>query len=544
MSGFYNSNELSHTEPERNVHAVRDFLNRCGVNTSNFPYIRFLIETSEKEIRSGRQYIPLRIPTEPGVVFDTIIRITRVLEVPAVTGAGHRKFLELEWEIDEHAIPEDAIHEAIQFLGHEVMCPKCRELFNPDPEVLDRYSIQIECSQCLFEWIIRATAVEAPEGRVPLLLDLLRADPASMRRYLIQWDRNPIEPTNSLYFSYFPFQFEHWTEQSSLDLLFGEDKGLTALSNGIGNDFELLAKGLLNQISLEYFKQSEFSAPIQGLDKTEIRRKEETVTSYDDMPENTPIVRVTPIQDRPAQITHLNGAETNSEMRWNISAPIPPVSRNLFALNKMAFLSLGIAALVFIYHVLSANIQNLPIAAKTQSVAAIVPANSETPKEASDETKLLDSALASAKAKIRERQEIEEKKEAQRAAKKVQIVREDETKTSAPTPVVKSNALDERLKTERVETFYRQGMLHLKLQQSKEAEVEFQQVITLDPKHAAAYRGLGLAYVYDQKFSEAISAFENYLKVTTDHFDKDSIEELIQTLRDRSLSSNESVAKQ
>lgn len=550
------TSELSQTQPERPQHPIKEFLDRCGADVSEFPFVRFLIETSEKEIRSGRLYIALRIPSEPGYIYDSIIRITRVLEIPAISGEGHRKFLELEWEIDEHPVPEDSLHDAIQFLGTEVMCPKCRELFNPDPDIIDQYSIRVECSQCLFAWNIKATALEKADARVPLLLDLLRADPASMRRYLRQWDQQPIDPTNSLYFSYFPFHFENLEEQSSLDLLFGEQAGLVALSNGVGQDFELLARGLLNQISVEYFRRSEFSTPTQSLDKTEIQRKErETVKIHEDLPEVTPIVRVTPIEDQFEIKDNSIEPVVDTPRVLKFTTPIP--SDRFVAHQKakepiaarLAFVGIGVVSILFIFYIVSKNMQitpsepvaqTTPNALTTADESKTSPASLEQLKpvetnRSNEDSKLLDQALAATRTEAKQ----EVKKEVSKPIKRAPVAREE----VAPKPSPKSSPADEKLKAERVETFYRQGMLHLKLQQSKEAESEFQQVIELDPKHAPAYRGLGLAFVYDQRFNEAISAFEKYLKTTQDNFDRDSIEELIQTLRERAANSSP-VAKQ
>jgi hypothetical protein len=560
MTGFRNLPELNPTEPERLPHPVKEFLGRCGVNVSEFPYVRFLIESSEKEIRSGRLYVPLRIPSEPGYIYDSIIRITRVLEIPAVSGVGHRKFLELEWEIDEHPVPEDALHDAIQFLGHEVMCPKCRELFNPDPDILDAYSIRIECSQCLFEWMIRATAVENNDTRVPLLLDLLRADPASMRRYLRQWDQQPIEPTNAFYFSYFPFHFDALEEKSSMDLLFGDQKGLVALSNGIGNDFELLAKGLMNQVTLEYFKRSEFSTPTQALDKTEIQRKEDIRAIAEEIPENTPIVRVITSGETTEHIV-LNGFETQKSLRFNSPSRIveKPPTRIRSQIIKYAYVSLGLFALGFIGFVISKNINVSEIEKLSSKVleeyeraekahaAKITPVKTTEANPArtmneimrADPVAIAPATTPTVVAPIAPTPKENQPAKVQNKTKASAL----KEKTIAKLPAPKISEADQKLKAERVESFYRQGMLHLKLQQSREAEDEFRQVLDIDPKHAPAYRGLGLAYVYDQRFTEAITAFEKYLKMAGDDFDKDSIEELVQTLRDRAANSNP-VAKQ
>lgn len=80
---------------------------------------------------------------------------------------------------------------------------------------------------------------------------------------------------------------------------------------------------------------------------------------------------------------------------------------------------------------------------------------------------------------------------------------------------------------------YRQGMLHLKLQQGKEAAEDFENIVKVDPENAPSLRGLGLAYYFDQKFDLAVMALEKYLNISKNAVDRESVEKMIQILREK-----------
>jgi tetratricopeptide (TPR) repeat protein len=105
-----------------------------------------------------------------------------------------------------------------------------------------------------------------------------------------------------------------------------------------------------------------------------------------------------------------------------------------------------------------------------------------------------------------------------------------ETKDQAPTP---SLAEQTAVREKAVESSLRQALMHLKLQQSKEAISEFKKVISLDPLNSESHRGIGLAYVYEKDFESAISSLKRYLEIAKTASDKASVEELISTLKER-----------
>jgi len=110
-------------------------LEQLGLDVSSFPIVRFTLETSEREIRTGRMHLPIRLPIQSGVYFESIIRISRVLETSAADFRGTRKFLEIEWVFSESSTIDGSKHPAFSFLADQAQCPGCSEPFYPEPEV-------------------------------------------------------------------------------------------------------------------------------------------------------------------------------------------------------------------------------------------------------------------------------------------------------------------------------------------------------------------------------------------------------------------------
>lgn len=270
MSGSLRDTEVSFTVTGVKGHPVRDFLQKAGLNVTSFPHFTFLIETDQRDLRTYRVYVPLRLPEKPGWVYASYCRIRRIFEVPAVKVGQHRKFIEIEWQIDEEAILEEDTHSAFSFIAGELHCLNCREFFIPDPELLNKTSIRVNCPNCLHHWIIKVEASSKTSEPIELLLDTYQSDPKRFHRQIKEWASQPLDAS---YYSYFPFQFVPWDEGTSFQWLFETSQGWSAISNGTSHGFEVLCKSLLNQFTLQSFQASPQVKSHDELEKTEVQRK-------------------------------------------------------------------------------------------------------------------------------------------------------------------------------------------------------------------------------------------------------------------------------
>lgn len=552
--------EHSATEPEPSTHPAKSFLHSVGLDVSDFPHIRFLIEVAEKSIRVGRCIIPLRLPDQPGYVYETVARIVRVLEVPATGGKGHRKFLEIEWIIADEPSIDEHNHPALSFLAAQVECASCREVFIPDPEVMSATSVRLACPNCLNYWSVSVAPSQIKTDTPELILDLFHKDQSKLRGLVTRWTDGPVASHDKVYYSFFPFHFENWNEGSSLEWLFDETRGWSALSNGQQSDFDNLIRGFLNLISLEHFKTTFSKSTSSQLDQTEIQRKTEIIRREETVRKAAQqVLQPLPDIERVPQIpkAEFAMADTQTEMtvtpirgpqraeaRFSWTAPNTAVksvplektnSKKISSSSNGTYFAVGAAAIaliivatVLIYHRATAPAQ---IQMSTASEVVVKSAPTEAPLVqvvAASPPPAQQAAPAPVKSipdlpKIA----LPSKAVVQKAEKMAAVAQKKEEQE------FKESAEQKRLREIAIDSSFRQGMLHLKLQQAKEAISEFKKVLSLDPKHAESFRGLGLAHVYEQDFEQAISSLTRYLALAGNSYDRSSVEELIATLRER-----------
>ncbi|MBN8554812.1 MAG: hypothetical protein J0L93_05150 [Deltaproteobacteria bacterium] len=517
--------ERSFTVPDPVEHPVKSFFENAGLDVSRFPQITFLLETTEKQFRAHKVCLPIRLPNQIGYVYEAACRVLKTLEVP-LPASGHRKFLEIEIQIEEIPIHEDDFHETLAFLASEILCISCREVFNPDPEIVDQNAVKVTCPDCLSSWLVK---IEQP-GRLlkptSLLLDLYQENPSNLAVKYNDWESQPIQADDEEYYSIFPYHFDYSENSSATEYLFGEVPTWKSLSNGTTRDFESLCKGFLNSITMNFFRNTKLLAPIARLDQTEIQRKSEITKKTTE----AEILKQTEKSESKAiewPVPNILSLPKPASVTSNASKPYSlkdKVSRTAFALA-------GAAALGFIIAVL---LDNIPKPSNSNSL------NKEAARlesEISSATNSIPSAAniqtPSEKAEANSIESIQSRAHSLSLEKTSPIPAQPHFPKNQETPQQKKLAEAEKNRLEQIENSFRQGMLHLKLQQTAQAALEFQHVIDLDPANAASYRGLGLSYVYDQRFEDAIKAFEKYLKISKESFDRTSVEELIQSLKER-----------
>jgi len=550
MDPLIKPSESSITDPDPIVHPVRAFLHECGIDVTQFPRLRLLVEVrNATKLRGGQLYLPLRIPRAKGFAYESYCRVTRVLEIPSASAPKeHRRFFELEWTVGEHPIPDEEDHTAFSFLAREMDCPSCKHIFIPEIEVLDKTSVRIVCPQCIHHWVLKIEAPHQEKIQVRSLLDAFRDNPSQMRKEIQEWNLlGPQSPGGS---EFFPFHFAKWDEaSSSLEWLFDDTYGWTASSKTDDIEFEVLAKAMINAIALEYFLHSRSATDNSILENTDVQRRSE-------------IRRRNQIQRE--VVEDLFPTQTSVRLdpiRLAREKALSPTKKLLVtACATAAALVLVLGAFIFHPQFMHKNSQVYKVPSSVSKAllskvgTAVTPATTKSALSRQDIERAAEAKVEAERAEadaaenanrltdeevktITNKQISTLNAEKLKEAQKAKEIEADEKKRAAE----RETAALQKQKAAKIETTFREGMLHLKLQQSKEAIGAFKRVLDLDPNNAASYRGLGLAYVYDQKFDQAIQAFEQYLKVSKNSFDRESILELLRTLKDRTKNS---VAKQ
>ncbi|MDB5038557.1 MAG: hypothetical protein JWQ35_2085 [Bacteriovoracaceae bacterium] len=589
MEAFTNTTQ-SRTEPQNESHPVKDFLEACGLDVNHFPVLKLIFESNEKELRTNRICVPLRIPGSNDHVYESFFRILRVLEVPLPSGSGHRKFLEIEWIIEPEPFLEKDLHPANSFLASEMSCPSCRIHFVSEPQLINDSTTQISCPQCLQQWVCNFQ-LNGQNGKFTrLLLDLMQKDPNEFEQLLKNWTEQPVTAGDSFYYGFFPFSFEKLEGSSSLEWLFGGNHGWSSLSNGGSRTFESLARGFLNSISLSHFKNhrlSSNSATLETTDiqiKTDIQPKEESVSgnhlsivnSISKIPKSSAKKASEGasayVSDNTKKISHSFSWEPTEFTGVNTVTAI--YGRRRFPFGKTVAASLGLILFVglFIYNYsspssatsvtqVSSVIINHPVQILAPEQAPTIPVESpsalpamaEVAAEAKAETLPIEVAHEKIQKKTEAKIEpksnplIAAKIETKDTVKKLRKSLQKENSDKSESKVKSLAKAEEKispvnpneLKAEKIDSGYREGMLHLKLHQGKEAIVAFQNVIDLDPKNADSYRGLGLAYFYDQQYAPAVKSFEKYLAMTSAGPLRQSVEEMLKLLREKATASLE-----
>lgn len=555
----------STTSTEKLEHPVREFLRECGVEVADFPRINFLIEINESIFKNTQVYIPLRIPGRPGVVFESYCRILRVSEIPSIPESSHRTFLELEWIIEETPLLEVEHHAVFSFLSGEVECLSCKHIFNPDPAILDDKSVKVSCPNCLHYWTIKVDSSALNSARLRLITDAFYKDPSKIQKSLADWDLSKdARQSDESYLQYFPIDFEGLQIEAPLDFIFGERLAFKIKSGRLNNDFEILSKSLINRLVFQYFRSPNDSKYSSQLEKTDICRKSDVQIKEEKRKrlhaEFFPAREFETIRSQPSEspFEQLHFGNTQvKEMKWTAPArPEPAREKNrmaLFLSTAASLLLIGGIGFYFWSQRGGEFESEMALKEKLDSLQ-----NNELLKPEPKETELAnrDADLPSLKTEILETKPVVKKEKTAKSSEEETIKPVEESDTVKTLVMVEKEPEKEEAqagtkqelvlsksegksenrnlaKMALIDAGYRQGMLHLKLQQAKEAALEFEKVIQLDPGHTDSYRNLGLAYVYDRRFEDAITAFEKYLNLAGESEDRNSVEELLATLKDR-----------
>lgn len=544
---------------DRFEHPVKDFLKKAGLEASQFPRLSFIFESDDPHLRTGRHYLPIRLPAQPGWLFESFYRVTRILEVPHAQAEGHRTFVQIEWEILEAPVVDELPHEAIPFLTGETLCTRCREVFTVDPEIVDATTVSIKCPHCLAKWNVQSRPELDLENHIEFLLDRFHECPTAFQKKVAEWRDGSKGPEDLEYYEFFPIQFEKWSDSSSLDLLFENRSGWITYSNGRASGVDGLFRSFINDLALK-FLSSQRRSQNSELENTEIQRKSEITIQTKTQTNTTAVARPRAMASEFRPIT-----KVSMDVSWNptdsAGALASPVrERQSFSspeqTNKVFYYAAFTLATLFFSLIgwnafQTANIQTFTRGAEilkqklvlksksfdatTQALTKAPEPKQEVKQEVKEEVKVSDKPTVAKKEPVQEETELQEEIpiEAVVVASQDSKTVRDIKESNVANLEAKRKEAEARLLQEKVEAGYQQGMLHLKLQQASKAAEEFEKVIDLNPKHVETYRNLGLAYVYDHRFDQAITAFETYLKLAGNSFDRESVQELLKGLKSR-----------
>lgn len=522
---------ITATQPDENSseNFLRNFLEEAGFHVADFPKVRVVLELSRGLLKNSTSFVALRIPSKPGFVFETYARVIRTIELPLAT-EGHRKFVEVEWFVDENALLEAESHAAFSFVSGEVQCPSCKYLFLPDAQVIDEHSIRMSCPSCLHYWTIR---VESPVLSTPmprLLTDLFYRDPSRFRKVI---SGSSSQSTDG---EYFPTRFKGWESDVSLSWLFEDRAGFLKVGGETLDDFDIIWKSFLNSQFFNYFTTSNAPRISSNLDSTEIFRKSEIAAKVPATPKRP--MRQASLSPRtpqnaleaefPLQIDPIEDSSEKPRRRLEFK-PITQVRSATYTpetphLNRLLWISGGIAASLALVVVAFFYFQSssAPMLAKQDQIdrpEQSTPISAEEVK-APIETKTLPPTtpvVVEAKPEVKTPAPTDEEIEQKRQAALAQAREKEEQMKRAKQSLVLAS--------------FNEGTRLMEIEKFSEASAEFQKVLELDPQHGPSYRNLGIIYVYDKRYNEAIRVFERYLDIAEDSQDRGSIEEMLATLR-------------
>lgn len=273
MARDFTNSTVSETLTDRASHPVKDFLSECGLHVDQFPTLHFTLEIQEKLLSNTQVYLPLRIPGRSGFVYESSVRVVRMMEIPGVEEQSHRSFIDVEWKIDENPLFEAESHAAFSFVSGEVECPSCRSVFIPEASIIDDRSIKINCPNCMHYWTIRVDSPALSKPECILLTDSFYQNPADLRKEISSWESQSNTIGSTKFKNYFPFEFESWDKAAALEWLFNDLKGYKKLIGSNGSNFEVVVKSFFNFLALKYFKNHGDKRVGQNLETTDICRK-------------------------------------------------------------------------------------------------------------------------------------------------------------------------------------------------------------------------------------------------------------------------------
>ncbi len=545
---------VEHTETKSNpyVHPVKEFLNECGINTESFPTLRLRFEIPDRrQLRAYRVFFPIYLPHSYGLLYESFFRVLRIVEIPDPSAKKHRLFMDVEWSIIEQAIPEEENHLAHHFLAREFICPNCKDAFTPNLDKINAQCMQIVCPQCVYEWFIRIDPMTEGLPATESLLELSKADPSLLREHLSEWDADLKTFENASFSTFFPVRFNPIESQSAEPMVrafFGDEPMAVWKTREDFQqlDFASIVRSFANHAALTYFQKEEFTSKLtttvnDDLDhqeKTEVQIfKQEILRAPVELPssierkeihsETAKAVAQKKIREiaRRAQIQAMDyeDRKLRDEPTWTDRLKSVAFGAIVFALTLG---SMGLMIYLFVNPSIKESAPRPSNATVTEDSTSI-PSPAVIP---APELPIVTPQPVIADKPV-EAKEVETVKSPVKTIAKPEVKVEPKPDV-APQPETK--AVESTLsKAALTKAHFRQGMLHLKLQQSKEAASSFQKVLNLDPKNIEAMRNLGLAYVYDQQFANAVQTFESYLKIAGNAYDRSVVEEMIRTLKQR-----------
>lgn len=272
----------SQTVTDKIAHPVAHFLGSLGIDISEYPKVSVLLETKEHIFKNTQTYLVMRVPGEQGLLYESVARIKRIIEIPSADLGDHRKFVEVEWFIDETGLLEEENHPAFAFLSSEVECPKCKTFFVPDAGLKNDQSLEIGCPSCLMKWEIKVDSDFINDPQPRLLSEYCAKEPEESVKLVKKWQQ-PSSNTEDDRQTFFFSEFSTGQESSSLDWFFGEQRVYTQHTSRCDGDFELLWRSFFNYLYETHLKGAVGGAAnllhTEVFRKSELLRKnEETVT--------------------------------------------------------------------------------------------------------------------------------------------------------------------------------------------------------------------------------------------------------------------------
>ncbi|MGA0164308.1 MAG: tetratricopeptide repeat protein [Bdellovibrionota bacterium] len=540
-------------------HPVRQFFETAGVDVSEFPRLRFLVEVEEFFENTYSVRIPLRLPANPGWIHDLVFRVTRLIEAPKADLSGHQKLMEIECIVDEEPIAFQEQHLSSYFLTDVMECPNCRGRHPIQQQVLNSKTLQISCEQCQSEWTMSVNVKANDKNQINIITDQYFSEPLRLAKWIKNSTSKKEVSKDSIGKNLFSHRLERidgvsWAAFGRAITDCFESKNLFPTK-----DFSQFIKSIFNFLALKSL-EAYFEDRKSNLDETDVCRK----SLLKDSSQNSQFELKPVLLDDFKATSFSNTSAKLSDLKLE---PIQEKLPSAFKINKAAIIAFGGAALILIslfsYFFFERHqrmskiefdqaLESVSKEAVEKKVASINPTSQEIkipekenlePVEGEELAKNLtpvtaESVEQSPKEDVRP-PAIQEKKIEPSVQLPPSIPPVAKKKSPQPVkmavqkapPVNAPAAIDPKAAI--IEAGFRQGILHLKLQQAKEAAEEFERIIEIDPNHLESYRNLGLAYVYERRFEEAIKVFEKYISFKSPEIDYSSVEELIVTLKER-----------
>jgi tetratricopeptide (TPR) repeat protein len=522
----------SATEPASACHPVKSFLESCGFDVKEFPLLRFIIESPEKFLKSARFCLPLKVPNDPGI-YESFCRILRVIEIPSGDEKKHRRFLEVEWMIEPTPFLNNDLHPANSFLASEMSCPSCRVHFVASPLLVNETSAKIQCPHCLKNWTCHFQMEESLETS-QLLLDVFHKTPIQLESLLNSWAETPVSPSDPYYYHFFPYAFSKIENLRDTESLFDGLRGWIALANQASGSLDQILRALVNQLSMTYLRDQlkpQVSTPVVPRASMIEENLSENKNSFSESHSNSNEVEVEKARLNLKVLRSLPSFEP--ELTKTKFVPVAKARASRWGVTLSVAAALTVAVGFILLSKTNPFGSTLPPSSEFAMEVPPLPPIPNRTEVPSPKVEMPDASPNISENKVQTlslsnpHSDTNEKLMTAKIQSKnaVNLLRKSlaHEKENSPLP-----------EKHEVESIYRRAMLHLKLQQGKEAAADFEQILKLDPNHMASYRGLGLAYYFDQQFSASIEAFEKYLKISKKGPDHESIQKMLKILKERS----------